>query len=66
MPGIRRYANTYLMRSDHSNGGGAKAFATPFPRPLPRVVKELDLFESDHGCGLNVPFQGTDPKTELT
>ena len=32
----------------------------------PRVVKELDLFESKHGCGLNVPFQGKRFETDVT
>jgi hypothetical protein len=29
---------------------------------MSRVVKKLDLFESNHSCGLNVPSQGRDPK----
>jgi hypothetical protein len=27
-----------------------------------RMVKELDLFESNHGCGLNARSQGKHPK----
>ena len=27
-----------------------------------RMVKELDLFESNHGCGLNALSQGKHPK----
>jgi hypothetical protein len=30
------------------------------------MVKELDLFESNHGCGLNALFQGKHPKTNVT
>ncbi len=30
------------------------------------MVKELDLFESNHGCGLNAPSHAKHPKTAVT
>src|SRR5260370_15008129 len=30
------------------------------------MVKELDLFESNHGCGLNAPSHAKRPKTAVT
>ena len=30
----------------------------PWAITLPRMVKELDLFESNHGCGLNALSEG--------
>jgi hypothetical protein len=31
-------------------------------RYKPRMVRELDLFESNHDCGLNAPFHRKHPK----
>jgi hypothetical protein len=36
--------------------------AKPDPPERPRMVKELDLFESNHGCGLNAVFLVKHPK----
>jgi hypothetical protein len=33
---------------------------------MPRMVKELDLFESNHGCGLNALSQGKTSETDVT
>jgi hypothetical protein len=41
---------------------GSTAGAMTDEGPFARVVKELDLFESNHGCGPNVPSQGRDPR----
>jgi len=30
------------------------------------MVKELDLFESNHGCGLNAPVPGKTSETDVT
>jgi hypothetical protein len=31
-----------------------------------RMAKELDLFESNHGCGLNAPIPGKTSETDVT
>jgi hypothetical protein len=56
--GVAEQAHGEAMNEDQR---GALETALRYFREA-RMVKELDLFESNHGCGLNALSQGKYPK----